>query len=137
MRNYHRPTPAPAAVIVGSVLLTALVLALIAGTAILSWATAYYDDRVLTCRVNSLSTSGNTDNDGSSHYRVFTSCGPFSNEDSWPRGKWNSADVQAELVPGHTYAVEVVGPRITLLSHLPNIIDVIGEVQVPATPATP
>lgn len=59
-------------------------------------------------------------------YRVYTKeCGVLSNEDSLLQGKWNSADVQAQLEEGHVYRIHTNGIRIPLFSDFPNI----GSVQ--------
>ena len=80
-----------------------------------------YGDRWRTCTVESKDRGA--DHDGNSHYRIYTKdCGVLGDGDSWFRGKTNSADIYGRIQPGHTYHFHVVGYRLGLTSHFPNIL---------------
>ena len=56
---------------------------------------------------------------------VFTSNnGVYQNSDAFFHFKFDSADVQASLVPGNSYFVDYYGWRIPFLSMYPNIVEV-------------
>lgn len=80
------------------------------------WGFHYYNERELTCTVNAL------DHGKDSEYRVYTSCGVFNNENTFWRGKYNSAVLQGRLDVGHTYPLRVAGAQV--LGSYPNIFDV-------------
>lgn len=85
------------------------------------YASTSYSDRWRTCTVESKDRGASSD--GSSHYRIYTrDCGVFGDGDSWLRGKTNSADIYGRIQPGHTYHFHVVGYRLGLTSHFPNIL---------------
>lgn len=88
---------------------------------------ANYNNHVTTCTVESKDRG--MSHDGKSHYRVYTKqCGVLANEDQMFVGKFNSADIQGQLEPGHTYRLRVTGWRLPFFSSFPNIISVEGEV---------
>lgn len=64
------------------------------------------------------------DSDGNvtSKYLVFTDREVFENVDSLYRRKWNSSDVQGELIRHCTYDLKVYGLRNNFLSMYRNII---------------
>lgn len=55
-------------------------------------------------------------------YLVFTSNGVFKNSDSFLYWKFNSSDVQNDLVEGQTFEIKYYGWRVPFLSWYPNII---------------
>lgn len=63
-----------------------------------------------------------TNKDGASIYRVYTSCGVYTVEDSIIQGKFNAADTYAALKQGETYTIKSVGYRNGFLSQFPNIL---------------
>lgn len=90
----------------------------------------------VTCVVTDKDRAGaRRDGDTSSHYRVYTQGGPgcatFSNEDAFFAFKFNSGDIQGQLVAGHTYRMTVAGWRNQFTSTFPNIMSVDGEVTAP------
>lgn len=88
-----------------------------------SWLTykvTYSNDRWITCTVTSKDRGAD---DGS--YRVYTSnCGQLANEDSWLRGKVNSADVWQQIPEKGTVRLHVAGVRSGFFSQFPNIFAV-------------
>jgi hypothetical protein len=102
-----------------------LVLALV-----LTYPIAYLTSgREATCTINSIDRVAKADQTGSDA-RIYTKeCGVLENTDSWLYGKFNSADVQGGLQPGHTYRLEIAGWRFSLLSGFPNVIKVVEEVK--------
>lgn len=98
----------------------AVVLALGVGGSYL-W--THYNERTLECTVTEKDRGFNPETN-SSEYRVYTTCGTFSNEDSWWRLKFNSGDLQGELEEGRAFKLTVAGPRIPFFSAFPNIFDV-------------
>jgi hypothetical protein len=82
----------------------------------------FYNERWRTCTVTGKD-RGQTEN--SSNYRVYTAnCGVFKDTDLFLRGKNNSADIYGQIQPGRTYRFHVVGARMGLGSHFPNILQV-------------
>jgi hypothetical protein len=67
------------------------------------------------------------ENDGekvSSKYIVYTDKGAYENTDILFLGKFNSSDLQGQLITGKTYEVTVYGWRIPFLSMYKNITNV-------------
>ena len=62
--------------------------------------------------------------DTTSKYMVYTDREVFENTDSLLRGKFNSSDVQGQLVEGGTYDLTVYGFRNNFFSIFRNITDV-------------
>lgn len=62
-----------------------------------------------------------TNSEGKSDMRVYTTCGTFEVSDSLFIGRWDSADVYADIVVGETYDFTVRGYRIPIASTFPNI----------------
>jgi hypothetical protein len=62
--------------------------------------------------------------DHKSKYIVFTSDGVFENTDSWYYLKFNSSDIQGQLMQGGTFNVSYYGWRVPFFSQYPNITDV-------------
>lgn len=84
---------------------------------------SFYNDRWRTCTVTSKDRGATSSS--SSNYRIYTSnCGVFKDTDAFLRGKNNSADIYGQIQPGHTYRLHVVGARMGLGSHFPNILAV-------------
>jgi hypothetical protein len=54
-------------------------------------------------------------------YKVFTKEGVFSNADRWLIGKFNSSDLQNEMMGKKECKVHTMGYRIPFLSSYPNI----------------
>lgn len=107
-----------------------LIGALCVGAGLLDFAYSHYHEHVATCTVTN-SDRGYNHESKSSEYRVYTKeCGTLSNEDSFIRGKYDSADVQGRLVAQHAYKLRIVGWRIPFWSTFPNILAVEGEVAV-------
>jgi len=59
-----------------------------------------------------------------SKYIVYTETESFENTDSLAFGKFNSSDLQGQLLPGKTYVVKVYGWRIPFLSQYRNIVKI-------------
>lgn len=59
--------------------------------------------------------------EGSSVYRVYSSCGVFNVKDAMFVGQFNSADTYAGIQVGHTYRFTTYGYRNGFLSWFPNI----------------
>lgn len=98
-------------------------IAVLGGGGFITLAKAHHNERTIECTVTEKDRSANRD--GGSNYRVYTEeCGVFVNEDSFLRGKFDSADIQAEIKVGNTYELTVAGPRFGLFSWFPNIFDV-------------
>ena len=55
------------------------------------------------------------------YYKVFTKEGVFSNIDRWLIGKFNSSDLQNEMMGKKVCKVHTLGYRLPLLSEYPNI----------------
>jgi hypothetical protein len=95
----------------------ALLLALIYGVAV------YSSQKDITCTVTSIDRV--SDGSGGSDSRIYTKdCGVLKNADSWMFFKFDSADVQAKIVPGSKQTFHVAGFRIPFFSNFPNIIEV-------------
>jgi hypothetical protein len=62
--------------------------------------------------------------DGKSKYLVNTTTEVFENTDYWQCLKFNSSDVQNNLIKDSTYKVKVIGWRIPFLSKYRNIIKI-------------
>jgi hypothetical protein len=91
-------------------------------------AQANYHNHTATCTVNSKDRG--SDGNGGSNYRIYTKqCGVLADKDQWLAGKTDSADIWAQIQPGHTYRLRVVGWRVSLLSDFPNVLAVEGEVK--------
>lgn len=71
------------------------------------------------CEVTDKDRTSNSE--GKSSMRVYTSCGTFEVADSLFIGRWDSADVYADIEVGETYDFTVRGWRVGFLSHFPNI----------------
>lgn len=100
------------------------------GGSVLEYWYNHYNEHVATCTVTN-SDRGYNHESKSSEYRVYTKqCGTLSNKDAWLRGKWNSGDLQGQLIAGHTYRVRIAGWRLPFWSTFPNIVAVEGEVAV-------
>lgn len=56
-----------------------------------------------------------------SKYLVFTSDGVFENTDTWFYLKFNSSDIQGQLMQGGTFNISYYGFRVPLFSKYPNI----------------
>ncbi len=81
------------------------------------------------CTVTSMDRGA--DSKGNSNYRVYTQeCGVLANQDSWLRGKVDSADVWGRIHQGQQYKFRVVGFRFGLFSTFPNILS--AEAVIPA-----
>lgn len=97
-----------------------LVAGLIAGGV---YAKAFHNDHWATCTVTDKDRGASSD--GSSKYRVYTrQCGVLADDDSWLRGKTNSADIWAQIAVGRTYRLHITGARFGLTSSFPNILAV-------------
>jgi len=59
--------------------------------------------------------------EGQSKYLVFTNSGVFENTDTFAYLKFNSSDIQGQLMQGGTFDISYYGFRIPFLSHYPNI----------------
>lgn len=57
-----------------------------------------------------------------SKYLIFTDHGVFENTDSLSYFKWNSSDLQNQLMQPGRYQIEYYGWRIPFFSTYPNII---------------
>lgn len=55
-------------------------------------------------------------------YLVFTDHGVFENTDAWQYFKFNSSDVQGQLMQPGKYHVRYYGFRVPFMSMYPNII---------------
>ncbi|MDN5971837.1 hypothetical protein [Bifidobacterium crudilactis] len=66
--------------------------------------------------------------DGGSDMRVYSSCGTFQVADELLVGRFDSADVYAQIEVGRTYTFETGWWRIDWMSRFPNILSV-KEVQ--------
>lgn len=107
-----------------------LILGLCLGAGILDFAYNHYNEHVATCTITGKDRSRNHET-GSSEYRVYTKdCGTLSNKDAFLRTKYNSGDIQGQLVEQHAYRIRVVGWRLPYWSTFPNILAVEGEVVV-------
>lgn len=63
--------------------------------------------------------------DDGSTFRVETSdCGILEVQDSMFRGVWDSADRYAQIEPGQTYDMTLVGYRLPFFSMFPNALEV-------------
>lgn len=69
-----------------------------------------------------------SENGVTSKYLVFSETEVFENTDTFLFFKWNSSDVQGQLIPGHMYRVRVYGFRVPFLSMYRNIIEVKEEI---------
>lgn len=79
-------------------------------------------DTYVTCKVNDKDRGGDR-NSQNSHYRIYTdNCGVLINEDSFFKGKHNSADVFNQIVVGKTYKFHIYGWRNQWFSDFPNIL---------------
>jgi hypothetical protein len=102
------------------------------GITAVSYEVAHHDQHVAACTVTSKDRSAKSDSD--SRYRIYTNeCGVLADEDSLWFGKTHSADLYGQLVPGHTYQLEVAGYRSGLASIFPNIIRIVTEVPAPTS----
>jgi hypothetical protein len=54
-------------------------------------------------------------------YLVFTSAGVFENTDTWSYLKFDSSDLQGELMQGGTFDISYYGFRVPFFSKYPNI----------------
>lgn len=107
---------------IGGTLAVIVVLLFLVGGAFNVYAT-FADEHVAHCTVTSKDRSLNSD--GKSSARIYTrECGVLANEDSFLRGKFNSADVQGQLEEGKAYDIRVAGLRIPFISEFPNILEV-------------
>ena len=97
-----------------------ILVAIVGGFTAWNWATVYKNDRWVTCTVTSKDRGGS---EGS--YRVYTSdCGQLSNEDSWLRGKFGSADLWEQIPASGPVRLHVAGIRFRPFSQFPNIFEV-------------
>lgn len=87
------------------------------------FAGAFANEHTATCTVTSMDRGAGRDD--ASHYRVYTEdCGVLVDDDSWLRGKVNSADLWAQIRPGQRYEFKIAGFRFPLASQFPNILAV-------------
>jgi exopolysaccharide biosynthesis protein len=56
-----------------------------------------------------------------SKYLVFTSDGVFENTDTWSYLKFDSSDIQGQLMQGGTFDISYYGFRVPFFSKYPNI----------------
>lgn len=66
----------------------------------------------------------NGDNSVKNQYMVATAVETFKNVDSLLNGKFNSSDLQSDLIINKTYLLKVVGIRIPFFSSYRNVISV-------------
>ena len=59
-----------------------------------------------------------------SKYLAFTSGGVFENTDTWWFLKFNSSDIQGQLMQGGTFDISHTGFRVPFFSKYPNITNV-------------
>lgn len=59
-----------------------------------------------------------------SKYLVFTSQGVYENTDTWWFLKFNSSDIQGEVMQGGTFDISHTGFRVPFFSKYPNITNV-------------
>lgn len=91
------------------------------GYAIAAGLTSFAEDKVVTCTVTSKDRGGG--DEGS--YRVYTKeCGVLANGDNPFWGKYNSADIWAQIPDQGKMTVHLVGIRNGFFSWFPNIIEV-------------
>ena len=112
-REHSRPTT-------GIGCIAALVFAIGLGGIGFAVAANTHEETHKACLVESKDRAGKRD--GGSDMRVYTSCGVFEVSDAVLRGRFNSADVYAQLVEGRRYDVTTVGYRIPLISWFPNVL---------------
>lgn len=60
-------------------------------------------------------------------WMIFTGSEVFKNHDSWHWFKFNSSDLQAKAIVGHTYKFKVYGWRVPFLSWYRNVIKISEE----------
>lgn len=111
---------------VALVIITILILlaALITGGVAYFGSHTTVNNCTVTSKDRSIKVSSDSDGNTSSStdYRVYTSCGVFSVDDSLFFGKFNAADTYGQLLEGKTYNVETVGWRNGFFSMFPNIL---------------
>lgn len=96
--------------------------AVIIGAAVIVGSTgcAAMNQKVQTCTVNDKDRTTGTD--GASVFRVYTDeCGVLEVGDVWYEGNFNSADLYADIEPGHVYEFTTGGFRIGFFSAFPVI----------------
>jgi hypothetical protein len=99
-----------------------LILGTIALPIGLTYDYAHHNPRTEECTVTEKDRGGEN---GS--YRVYTEeCGVLANQDSMWLGKYDSADVWAQIEPGQTYTFRIVGWRNEFFSNFPNIVEILN-----------
>ena len=85
---------------------------------------ATFDDSAVTATIKGLDVKRSSES--SDRYIVFTDKGVFENTDSMIRGKWNSSDLQNQLIDlqGKEVTLKVCGWRVNWLSWYPNILEI-------------
>lgn len=92
---------------------------------VIFWSMNYYSEKTYTATVTDKDIK-NYDSD--SKFLIFTKTEDgvtrvFSMEDTWIKGRWNTADDYAEIEVGETYTFTVIGWRIPFISEYENIIE--------------
>lgn len=101
-----------------------IVLVVCVGGGIAKYAGATYHKHWATCAVTGKD-RGYDSRSGSSNYRVYTAdCDTLTVQDSWINGQHNASNLYGMIEPGKRYRFEMVGFRMGIGSHFPNIIAV-------------